>query len=45
MKDKTFFIIVAIICLIGVVTTGILIKHTIDLSKNLSITSFISNER
>ena len=44
MKDKIFYGIITIICLIGILSTGLLIKHTIDLSKNLSITAYISNE-
>lgn len=44
MKDKVFYIIITIICLIGIVSTVFLVKHTIDLSRNLSITSYISNE-
>ncbi len=44
MKDKTFYTIIIIICLLGVLLTGKLIKYTIDLSKKLSITAFISNE-
>lgn len=44
MKDKIFYIIVIIICLIGLISTGLLLKYTIDLSKELSITAFISNE-
>lgn len=44
MKDKFFYMIIAIICLIGVATTGLLVKYTLDLSKNLSITAYISNE-
>ena len=44
MKNKVFYIIITIICLIGIVSTGFLVKHTIDLSRNLSITSYISNE-
>lgn len=44
MKDKVFFIIVTIICLIGIISTGILVKYTINLSRNLSITAYISNE-
>ncbi len=44
MKDKIFYIIVAIICLIGIVSTAILVKYTINLSKQLSITAYISNE-
>ena len=44
MKDKTFYIIVTVVCLIGIIATGMLAKYTIDLSKELSITSFISNE-
>jgi len=44
MKDKIFYCIIVIICLIGIVSTGLLVKNTIDLSKNLSITAFISNE-
>ena len=44
MRDKIFYSIIIIICLIGIVSTGLLVKHTIDLSKNLSITAYISNE-
>lgn len=44
MKDKVFYIIVTIICLIGIISTGILVKYTINLSRNLSITAYISNE-
>lgn len=44
MKEKIFYIIIIIICLIGIVSTGLLVKYTIDLSKNLSITAYISNE-
>ena len=44
MKDKFFYIILAIVCLIGMVITGILVKYTIDLRDELSITAFISNE-
>ncbi len=44
MKDKIFYIIVTVVCLIGIITTGILVKYTIDLSRNLSITAYISNE-
>ncbi len=44
MKNKIFYSIVTIICLIGIVSTGLLVKHTLDLSKNLSITAYISNE-
>ena len=45
MKDKIFYIIITCICLIGVVGTGLLVKYTNDLSKKLSITAYISNER
>ena len=44
MKDKIFYSIITIICLIGIVSTGLLVKHTMDLSKHLSITAYISNE-
>ena len=44
MKEKIFYIIVTVVCLIGIILTGILVKYTIDLSQNLSITAFISNE-
>lgn len=44
MKNKIFFIIITIICLIGIVSIGLLVKYTIDLSRNLSITAYISNE-
>ena len=44
MKDKFFYIILAIVCLIGIVITGILVKYAIDLRDELSITAFISNE-
>ena len=44
MKDKVFYIIITIICLIGIVSTSFLVKYTIDLSRNVSITSYISNE-
>ncbi len=44
MKDKVFYIILTIIILIGIFLTGMLVKYTLDLSQNLSITAFISNE-
>lgn len=44
MKKEIFYIVVIIICLVGMISTGLLIKYTIDLSKNVSITSYISNE-
>ena len=44
MKDKVFYSIIMIICLIGIVLTGLLIKYTADLKENMSITSYISNE-
>lgn len=44
MKDKLFYSIIVIICLIGIVSTGLLVKHTMDLSENISITAYISNE-
>lgn len=44
MKDKIFYIIITIICLIGLILTGLLVKYTINLSRSLSITSYISNE-
>ena len=44
MKDKIFYIIVIIICIIGVISTGTLVKYTINLKKSLSITAYISNE-
>lgn len=44
MKDKVFYSIITIICLIGIVLTGLLIKYTVDLKENMSITSYISNE-
>ena len=44
MKDKFFYIILAIVCLIGIIITGILVKYTIYLRDELSITAFISNE-
>lgn len=44
MKNKVFYTIITIICLIGIVITGLLVKYTIDLSRDLSITSYISNE-
>lgn len=44
MKDKIFYIIIMIICLLGIIGTGLLVKYTIDLSRNLSITAYISNE-
>ena len=44
MRDKIFYIIIIIVCVIGIVSTGLLVKYTIDLSKSLSITAYISNE-
>ena len=44
MKDKVFYIIITVICLIGLTSTLLLVKHTIDLSRKLSITAYISNE-
>lgn len=44
MKDKIFYIIIALICLIGIICTASLVKYTIDLSEKMSITAFISNE-
>lgn len=44
MKNNIFYAIVIIVCLIGFVVTGSLVKYTIDLSKQSSITAFISNE-
>ena len=44
MKKEIFYIVVIIICLMGIISKGLLIKYTIDLSKNVSITSYISNE-
>ena len=44
MKDKFFYIIIAVICLIGIISTGLLIKYTMDLSQKSSITAYISNE-
>ncbi len=44
MRDKFFYSIIAVICLVGMVLTGLLIKYTIDLRENMSITSYISNE-
>ncbi|MCR5187020.1 MAG: hypothetical protein K6D97_07925 [Clostridia bacterium] len=44
MKDKMFYSIVIVICFIGIVTTGLLVKYTVNLSKHLSITAYISNE-
>lgn len=44
MKDKVFYSIITIICLIGIVLTGLLVKYTVDLKENMSITSYISNE-
>lgn len=44
MKNEIFIIIITIICLIGIGSTGILVKYTMDLSRNLSITAYISNE-
>ncbi len=44
MKNNIFYTIVIIVCLIGFIVTGNLVKYTIDLSKQSSITAFISNE-
>ncbi len=44
MKDILFYIIVVILCLVGIITTSCLVKYTLDLKENLSITSYISNE-
>lgn len=44
MNDKIFYTIIVFVCLIGLISTGYLVKYTIDLSKQLSITSYISNE-
>ena len=44
MKNRIFYIIVAITCLIGCIFTGILISYTLNLANNSSITAFIANE-
>lgn len=44
MSEKQFKIILIAIMLLGVITSGILVKYTIDLSKKSSITAFISTE-
>ncbi len=44
MSEKQFKIILIAIMLLGVITSGILVKYTIDLSKKASITAFISTE-
>lgn len=44
MKDKNFYILVAIISLIGIIVTGCLVKYTLNLSSKSSITAVISNE-
>lgn len=44
MNDKKFYIIILIIIFLGLITSGILIKYTMDLKENVSITSFISTE-
>ncbi len=44
MKDNIFYTILIIVCIIGFICTGILVKYTIDLTKNASLTAFISNE-
>ena len=44
MKNQTFYAVIAIVCLIGILSTGLLVKHTVDLSQNLSITAYIANE-
>lgn len=44
MKNNIFYTIIIIVCLIGFILTGSLVKYTIDLSKQSSITAFISNE-
>ena len=45
MRDKIFYVIITIICLIGITSIGCLLKYTIELSRDLSVTAYISNER
>ena len=44
MKEKTFYRIIGIICLIGIVLTGMHLKYIFSISNGMSITAFISNE-
>lgn len=44
MKNNIFYTIIAIVCLIGFMITGMIVKYTIDLSNKSSITAVISNE-
>ena len=45
MKDKNFYLIIAIICIIGIIVTFFHLRQIITLQNDLSITSFISNEK
>ena len=44
MKNKIFYTIIVVICLIGFIITGFLVKYTLDLVNQSSITAVISNE-
>ena len=45
MKDKTFYALVIIVLIVGMILTFSLGFYTIKLSEKASITSYISNER
>lgn len=44
MSDKFFYKIVAVILILGIVSTVTLAGYTVHLRKNASITSYISSE-
>ena len=44
MKEKIFYLILILISVIGCIFTGLHVKYVIDMSKDMSITAFISNE-
>lgn len=44
MNDKKFYIIIAILSILGIISTFSLVHYTLVLHENLSLTSFISND-
>lgn len=44
MREKTFIKIMAVIAILGVLSTGLLIAYTIRLRQSCSIITYIANE-
>lgn len=45
MKIRTFWILLTLICVIGIAATAALTFYTIHLHDNVSIIAYIANER